>query len=87
MAAGAMRAARERGIEVPDDLSIMGFDNVSFARYLYPKLSTVDYPAAAIGAMAAQWVMKNVYGKDGLEICNLFEPALVLRESVRQRAR
>ena len=87
MAAGAMRAARERGIDVPDDLSIMGFDNVSFARYLYPKLSTVDYPAAAIGAMAAQWVMKNVYGKDGLEICNLFEPALVLRESVRQRAR
>jgi LacI family transcriptional regulator len=87
MAAGAMRAARERGLELPGDLSIMGFDNVNFSRYLYPKLSTIDYPADAVGAMAAQWVMKNVYGKDTLEIRNVFAPTLVMRESVRQRAR
>jgi LacI family transcriptional regulator len=87
MAAGAMRAARERGLDLPGDLSIMGFDNVNFSRYLYPRLSTIDYPAEAIGAMAAQWVMKHVYGRDALEIRNVFAPTLVLRESVRQRAR
>lgn len=86
MAAGAMRAARELGLAVPDDLSIIGFDNVNFARYLYPRLSTIDYPARDIGAMAARWVMKHVYGNDALEIRSVFQPELVMRESVRRRA-
>lgn len=86
MAAGAMHTARERGITVPDDLSIMGFDNVNFARYLYPRLSTIDYPAREIGAMSARWVLKHVYGDDAQEIRSVFRPELVLRESIQRKA-
>ncbi len=86
MAAGAMRTARERGLDVPGDISIIGFDNVNFSHYLFPGLSTIDYPTHDIGGMAGRWVLRHVYGNDRLEIRNLFEPTLVLRESVRQNA-
>lgn len=81
MAAGAMRAAREGGLRIPDDVSIIGFDNVTFAAYLYPNLSTVNYPAMKMGEMAARWVLSQVYDKDDLVVQKLFEPTLIVRES------
>ena len=81
MAAGAMEVARERGLQVPQDLSIVGFDNLILARYIYPKLTTVDYPIGEMGRMAARWVLKNIYQQQALELKHLFEPALVCRES------
>jgi LacI family transcriptional regulator len=81
MAAGAMSVARDRGLGVPDDLSIVGFDNAPLARYLYPKLSTVDYPIADMSRMAAIWVLQHVYENPGSEIQHVFEPSLLARES------
>jgi len=81
MAAGAMSVARDRGLNVPGDLSIVGFDNAPISRYLYPKLSTVDYPIADMSRMAAQWVLRNVYEIPGLEIQHVFEPSLLARDS------
>ncbi|MGH8223844.1 MAG: substrate-binding domain-containing protein, partial [Woeseiaceae bacterium] len=82
MAAGAMKVARESGLKLPDDLSIVGFDNVIIARYLYPQLSTIDYPINEMGRMAARWVFKHVYGNESLDIQHVFEPGLIARESV-----
>lgn len=87
MAAGAIDAARESGLSVPGDLSVVGFDNVTFARYLNPKLTTIDYPMVEMGQMAARIVLKDVYDIDGAKIRNLFEPKLVERESVTAPAR
>ena len=81
MAAGAMEVARERGLQVPQDLSIVGFDNLILARYIYPKLTTVDYPIGEMGRMAARWVLKHIYQQQALELKHLFEPILVCRES------
>ena len=81
MAAGAMDAARARGLSIPDDMSFVGFDNAPLARYLYPKLTTVNYPVAEMGRMAARWVLRNVYEDDGVVIQNVFEPTLVERAS------
>ena len=81
MAAGAMDEARRRGIAVPKQLSIVGFDNVNFARYLHPKLSTVDYPLSDIGAMAARWVLHCVYDKEGVELIHSFTPRFIARDS------
>lgn len=86
MAAGAMKVARERGRRVPEDISIVGFDNVIIARYLYPRLSTIDFPVEDMGRMAARWILKHVYHQDGLEVTNMFEPSLVRRESVAKVA-
>lgn len=82
MAAGAMSAARDLGLSLPQDLSIMGFDNVKYAEYVYPKLSTINYPVGQMASMAAKWVLKTVYNNKNIEVLNHFEPTLVERESV-----
>lgn len=82
IASGAMKYAREHGYKLPEDLSIIGFDNVIFASYLYPKLTTVDNPVNEMGKMAAKLVLKNVYENKGIEVQHVFEPKLVVRDSV-----
>ena len=85
MAAGAMEVARAHGLNVPQDLSIVGFDNLILARYIYPKLTTIDYPIGEMGRMAARWVLKHIYQQQALTLKNVFEPALVCRESACAR--
>ncbi len=81
MAAGAMAAAHERGMTLPDELSIVGFDDAPIARYVYPRLTTVQYPIAEMSRMAARWVLKHVYEQQH-EVQQVFEPRLVERDSV-----
>ena len=85
MAAGAMHAAREQGLTIPDDISIIGYDDVYFTRYLNPKLSSIGVHTSEMGRMAARCVLKNTYEQTDLEIQNTFKPHLVLRESVNNR--
>lgn len=85
MAAGAMAAAHERGLELPRELSIVGFDDAPISRYVYPKLTTVHYPIAEMGRMAARWVLKHVYEQDH-KVQQAFEPRLVERDSVARPA-
>jgi LacI family transcriptional regulator len=81
MAAGAMAAAHERGLDLPRELSIVGYDDAPISRYVYPKLTTVHYPVADMGRMAARWVLRNVYEQDHA-VQQVFEPELVERNSV-----
>lgn len=85
MATGVMASARDAGLALPEDLSIMGFDNVIFSRYTFPRLSTIENPIALMGKMAAATIMQDVYKKGGGPIKNLFEPKLIVRESVAAR--
>lgn len=85
MASGAMKAARENGLILPEDLSIIGFDNNMFASYLYPELTTIDNSAYQMGKMATNIILKDVYKQKNLNISkviNIFEPKLVSRNSV-----
>jgi LacI family transcriptional regulator len=82
MAAGVMAVARERGLRIPEQLSIVGFDNAPISRYLFPKLSTIDYPIADMGRMAARWVLRHVYDDQRIEAHRNFEPGLLERDSV-----
>jgi len=82
MASGAMTYAREHSLQMPKDLSVIGFDNVVFAPHLYPKLTTVDNPVNKMGSMAAKLVLKEVYQQDQHDIQQLFEPSLIMRDSV-----
>ena len=84
MAVGAIQEARQRGRTIPDDLSIVGFDNVFFTRYMHPALSTVNYPVDLMGRMAARSVLRDVYGYRELQVQNHFEPAFVPRDSISQ---
>jgi LacI family transcriptional regulator len=85
MAGGVMDTARTHGLKIPDDVSVIGFDNVDFTRFLNPKLTSIDCRIDEMGQMAARCVLKNAYGESDLDIQNTFEPNLVLRESVKSR--
>ena len=82
MASGAMTYAREHDFALPQDLSIIGFDNIIFSRHIYPKLTTIDNPVYEMGHMAAKLVLKNIYRHKDITIKHSFEPALISRDSI-----
>ncbi|MFT5758835.1 MAG: LacI family transcriptional regulator [Alteromonadaceae bacterium] len=82
MASGTIKYAREHNIGLPHDLSIIGYDNIIFANYLYPKLTTIDNPINEMGHMAAKLVLKRIYKIKELAIKHVFEPSLIPRDSV-----
>jgi len=82
MASGAITYAREHGFTLPNDLSIIGFDNIIFARHTFPKLTTIDNPVNLMGHMAAKLVLKNNYQQKNISITHSFEPTLITRDSV-----
>ena len=82
MGIGALRAAAERGISVPGDCSIIGFDDVELSRYTYPALSTVGQSVRALGEMAAQTLIDRIAGKlAGTTRRRVVAPRLIWRES------
>lgn len=83
MAAGVLQALRDAGRSIPEDISVVGFDDVLFARYLYPSLTTVRQPLHEMGAAAARLVLSALGGKE-VEVPRKFEPELIRRQSVRR---
>ncbi|WP_371189086.1 LacI family DNA-binding transcriptional regulator [Thalassotalea maritima] len=82
MASGAMKCAREHGFRLPEELSIIGFDDVMFANYLYPRLTTIHNPIADMGRSVTRMVLRDIYGQAATDIKQVFEPTLILRDSV-----
>jgi LacI family repressor for deo operon, udp, cdd, tsx, nupC, and nupG len=83
-AIGLMRAARQAGLEVPQTLSLVGFDDIPFASYVQPSLTTIAQPKAKMGARAMEMVLDLMSGpgstgEDGSILVVLGE--LVVRES------
>jgi alanine racemase len=60
MAVGATRAARERGLRIPDDLSVVGFDDIDLAAHVDPPLTTVHQPIREKGAVAARLLLARI---------------------------
>jgi LacI family transcriptional regulator len=81
MALGVMQECRERGLRVPDDLSIVGFDDIAFAALSNPPLTTVRLPRAELGRKAVEALLATIGDSDrqGVEI-NI-ATYLVLRDS------
>lgn len=77
MAAGALRAAAERGISVPRDLSVVGFDNREFSAYLNPRITTMDLPLHDMGILAMKALCNRISGNEETieepPLCKLIE--------------
>jgi len=80
-AIGAIRALQEAGINVPDDVSIMGFDDIREAGFYTPSLTTVRQPLGQMGETAAQTLIDRVENNAEFQPQILVEPLLVVRES------
>jgi DNA-binding LacI/PurR family transcriptional regulator len=81
MAMGALSALHKSGQRVPDDVAVVGFDDLSFARYTIPPLTTIRQPIYQKGRYAARMLIDLINGKQtDIEHRNL-KPDLVVRES------
>jgi LacI family transcriptional regulator len=86
MAIGALRAAHESGVHVPDELSIVGFDDIELSAYTSPPLTTVAQPKERIGALAVDMLLERVGGKrrDARKV--VLQPELRVRASTARHA-
>ncbi|WP_340611006.1 LacI family DNA-binding transcriptional regulator [Xenorhabdus bharatensis] len=82
MAAGMMRFLHQRKIKLPEQLSIVGFDNIVTAQYLYPSLTTIHNPIEKMAQHAANLALNLSNKKDPLPQLNMFSGKLIIRESV-----
>jgi DNA-binding LacI/PurR family transcriptional regulator len=80
-AIGAIRAFQEQGLRVPQDISVMGFDDIPGAAFHMPSLTTVRQPLTRMGQVAAQTVVERIEGKAEYPAEIAIEPDLVIRES------
>src|SRR5712692_7008658 len=83
-ALGAMRAFQEAGLRVPEDISVIGFDDIQGAAYSTPSLTTVRQPLAHMGRLAAQTLLARIEGEKDSSPEILIEPELVVRKSTAE---
>ncbi len=86
MASGAMSALFEAGLRVPEDVSLVGYDDSDIAKCVYPKLTTVRSPVRELGFLAAERVLEQIEGAKGDNGFDavLLQPEMILRGSTRQ---
>jgi DNA-binding LacI/PurR family transcriptional regulator len=81
VAMGALRALQEEGVSVPQELAIVGFDDITAARFITPALTTVHVPTFGLGWSGAELVIRIVDGDRPKHIRFLLDTELVIRES------
>jgi len=82
MAVGVLREIRDRGLHVPQDVSVTGFDNIRLSQFCYPALTTVHIPRARIGEIAFEYLRADhdQHKPTGQNI--VIEPEFIVRDSV-----
>ena len=84
-AIGAIRAFQEEGVRVPQDVSVVGFDDIQGAAYNTPSLTTVRQPLTRMGNIAAQTLLQRIEGGEEYPSEIAIEQELVVRESTARR--
>jgi LacI family transcriptional regulator len=83
MAAGALDAARHCGISVPQELSIVGYDDIPLSSLLTPPLTTIKQNKDALGAIAMQLLLEEIHDPGHSHQQVQIQPTLVLRGSTQ----
>ncbi|MGB2632967.1 MAG: LacI family DNA-binding transcriptional regulator [Candidatus Acidiferrum sp.] len=81
-ALGAMRAFQEAGLRVPEDVSIIGFDDIAIASYSIPSLTTIRQPLEKMGRIAAQTLLERIEERTNFVPEIAVAPELIKRHSV-----
>ena len=81
MAIGVMDVLRRRGLGVPDDVSVVGFDDIAFARYTVPALTTIAQPVREIGQETVRLLLGIVRGQTPSAVSVILPHRFVVRES------
>jgi LacI family transcriptional regulator len=81
VALGALQAIRACGLRVPDDIALVGFDDVPFAELVDPPLTTIRLPAYGLGWGAADLLIRAINQEDIQRPAVLLESELIVRQS------
>jgi LacI family transcriptional regulator len=82
MAIGGLNALKDAHFKVPEEISIIGFDNALMSRYITPKLSTIEMPITDMAEAAAQLALSFINKKKFYDIQQEYNPKLISRESI-----
>jgi LacI family transcriptional regulator len=86
MAIGAMCAITERGLRIPEDISVVGFDDIPAAAYLYPKLTTIRQDFSRLGSTALKYLIERIEEPTAPPTQYIVQPHLQIRESTASPA-
>lgn len=84
MALGALNALKELSYKVPEEVELIGFDNISFSQYSDPPLSTIQQPTVEMGNKATDMILQLIDGETVSESVRL-QPRLLMRKTTRAR--
>ncbi len=79
MAVGVLNACKKLGIKVPNEISIIGYDNIPLSKFVEPKLTTMDQNMFFLGANAAQLLVEKI------DCDNKFSKRIILNNSLVER--
>lgn len=83
MAMGVINAANEKGIRIPEDLSLMGYDDIHIARFMSPALTTIHQPKYRLGKAAVDTLLARLENEALEPQIVQLEPTLVVRKSIK----
>ncbi|OOF60020.1 substrate-binding domain-containing protein [Rodentibacter myodis] len=83
IAVGAYQAIYQQGLRIPQDISVIGYDDIELARYLSPPLSTVSQPKAELGKLAVEILLQRIKEPKRDYQTITLNPDLILRQSVQ----
>jgi LacI family transcriptional regulator len=83
MAIGAYRALEETGKKIPDDISVIGYDNIKVSSLLSAPLTTIDIPIRPMGRKAIDILLKKINGENN-QFHKIYKPVLIERKSCRE---
>ena len=87
LALGALSGARERGLSVPEQLSIVGFDNLEMIAYLSPALTTINSPSKRMGDHAADYLIKHIQNENSEVERVELQADLIIRDTTTKVSR
>ncbi|QLB12334.1 LacI family transcriptional regulator [Bisgaardia hudsonensis] len=83
IAIGAYQTAWKYGLSIPNDISIIGYDNIQLAQYLSPPLSTIHQPKNTFAKLAVETLISRIKNNEKTYRTLMVEPRLILRESIK----
>ena len=82
MALGVVKALKELSYRIPEDVQVIGFDNVTFSQFCSPALSTIQQPTVEMGKRAMEMLIEMINGEKINRNVRL-QPRLILRETTK----
>lgn len=82
IAIGAVRAFKEKGYQIPEDVAIVGFDNIPYSAFVEPPLTTIDVPKSYMGAIAVKQLISAIKDKSTFHIKIEINTNLIVRSSI-----